>query len=136
MYIVSYIVLCVNTQLTFVACVGGQFNRWLFPVTLPLMCTWLTVWASHRLSQFFPQLIQRLPGAGQDELAIDVDGRPTGDVDAPVVVLVALASILAYSDEIVHVFRSCRPLSERSDASIDIILSSGRHRQGRIGLAT
>jgi transposase InsO family protein len=41
----------------------------------------------------------------------------------------------AYSDEIVHVFRSCRPLSERSDASINIILSSGRHGQGRIDLS-
>jgi hypothetical protein len=41
----------------------------------------------------------------------------------------------AYSDEIVHVFRSCCPLSERSDASINIIPSSGRHGQGRIGLS-
>jgi len=45
------------------------------------------------------------------------------------------ADLDAYSDEIVHVFRLCRPLSERSDASINIILSSGRHGQGRIDLA-
>jgi hypothetical protein len=46
-----------------------------------------------------------------------------------------LLALHAYSDEIVHVFRSCRPLSERSDASINIILSSGRHGQGRIDLS-
>jgi hypothetical protein len=43
--------------------------------------------------------------------------------------------LCAYSDEIVHEFRSCCPLPERSDASIDIIPSSGRRGQGRVGLA-
>ena len=50
-------------------------------------------------------------------------------------VSLALEALGAYSDEIVHVFRSCRPLSERSDASINIILSSGRHGQGRVDLS-
>jgi RHS repeat-associated protein len=74
---------------------------------------------SYYMSEYW---VGRLQAAAQTQS--ERNGVPSG-----------LAFVGAYSDEIVHVFRSCRPLSERSDASINIIPSSGRHGQGRIGLS-